>query len=208
MNPFCQHALDFTTRFRQREILALPDHEFARRLAEFETLSRATMQQLGRRRWGWKEPNSHVVIDRILAAYPRMRYIHLLRDGRDMAFSQNCNQARLWGPIYLGRTLQEPPSPRDMLAYFCAVHRRISEIARRPENYERILFVHYERLCAQPADEIANILNFLALSPEQPLADLAALVEPSSGIGRHHAWGTDVFDPKDLDYLTQKLNYS
>lgn len=195
--------LDFTARFRLREILDLPAPQFAARLAEFEGLSRAAMQQAGLARWGWKEPNCHVVIDRILGAYPRLRYVHLLRNGRDMAFSSNRNQARLWGPVYLGRALDEPPGPRDMLAYFCEVHRRIAGLAARPENRDRMLFVHYEQLCARPQAEIARLLDFLDLDPGCPLADLVGLVEPAPGIGRHRDQGAEIFDPADLAYLAQ-----
>jgi hypothetical protein len=193
--------LDFTIRFRHRDIVSLSDDQFSIRLAEFEAISQATMQQVQRRRWGWKEPNSHVIIDRIFDYYPKMRYIHLLRDGRDMAFSRNCNQARLWGPIFLGRALSDPPSPRDMLAYFCAVHRRVSELAKQPGNRDRILFVNYEQLCGNPEDEIHRILNFIGMHAVLPIADLAALIHPSSGIGRHRAHDDSVFYRSDIQYL-------
>lgn len=197
--------LEFTERFRHREILELPEPAFAARLAAFERLSRTAMQAAGQQRWGWKEPNSHVVIERILATYPGMRYVHLLRSGLDMAFSTNQRQARLWGPIYLGREVAEPPQPRDMLAYFCEVHRRIAALAARPENRDRVLFLHYEALCARPEAEIARLLAFLGLEPAEPLAALAALVAPPDSIGRHRAHDPAVFDPADLAYLERTL---
>ncbi|EGJ20309.1 hypothetical protein RSWS8N_19154 [Cereibacter sphaeroides WS8N] len=195
--------LDFTERFRHREVLALPDGAFEARLRQFEGLSRAGMREAGQRHWGWKEPNTHVVIDRILAAYPKMRYVHLLRSGLDMAFSANQRQAWFWGPYFLERPVAEPPGPRDMLAYFCAVHRRISALADRPENRGRVLFLQYEALCARPEAEIARLMDFLGLEPAQPVATLAALIAPPASIGRHREHDLSVFDPADLAYLKQ-----
>jgi hypothetical protein len=37
--------------------------------------------------WGWKEPNTHVVLDRLWAELPRLKYVHVRRHGLDMAFS-------------------------------------------------------------------------------------------------------------------------
>ena len=38
-------------------------------------------------RWGWKEPNTHLFLKTLLKEESRLRYIHLIRDGRYMAFS-------------------------------------------------------------------------------------------------------------------------
>jgi hypothetical protein len=54
--------------------------------------------------WGWKEPNTHMLVDKLLIVEPRLAYIHVVRSGVDMAFSDNQNQLRLWGPLALGPT--------------------------------------------------------------------------------------------------------
>src|SRR5262249_24496407 len=52
-------------------------------------------------RWGWKEPNTHVFLDRLQTAFPEMKYIHVMRNGLDMAYSENQNQLKLWGSVFL-----------------------------------------------------------------------------------------------------------
>ena len=44
--------------------------------------------------WGWKEPRSIYLVPFLDAAMPSLRFLHFVRDGRDMAFSENQNQLR------------------------------------------------------------------------------------------------------------------
>jgi len=111
----------------------------------------------GPRKWGWKEPNSHVVLDRLAARFPAMKYVHVVRSGLDMAMSENQNQLALWGTHVLGpvaahaahaahgRAASAPGgdgeanpggfsgmvSPGASLRYWCAVHRRVERLGRR-----------------------------------------------------------------------------
>ena len=36
-----------------------------------------------RPRWGWKEPNTHIVLPQILKLAPGLKYIHVVRHGLD-----------------------------------------------------------------------------------------------------------------------------
>ncbi|MFC3287382.1 sulfotransferase family protein [Paracoccus aerius] len=204
LNPSSDN-LEFTARFKTLDVLDLPDNQFFSRLGDFEAISRADMVQAGNKRWGWKEPNTHVVIERILEAYPSMRYVHLLRNGFDMAFSGNQNQPRLWGPAYLNRPISDPPTPPESLAYFCEVHRRISKLARQPHNQSRILFVEYEALCYDPKSEITRLLDFLDFKPEVSLKELCNAVQQPASIGRSLAFGLKPFDQEDLNYIRKNL---
>jgi hypothetical protein len=44
--------------------------------------------------WGWKEPNSHIILDCLASRLENMKYIHVIRNGLDMAYSSNQNQLR------------------------------------------------------------------------------------------------------------------
>jgi hypothetical protein len=52
------------------------------------------------RGYGWKEPNTHVFLPFIVKHFKNIRYIHVIRNGLDMAFSSNQNQLYNWGKIY------------------------------------------------------------------------------------------------------------
>lgn len=197
--------LEFTARFKTTQIVNLPDPDFFARLPEFEALSLEQMGSSGEKRWGWKEPNTHVVIDRILSAYPKMRYVHLLPNGFDMALSGNQNQPRLWGQIYLGRSVSEPITPDEALAYFCEVHRRIDALAQHPHNQSRILIVEFEALCGDPKAENARLLDFLQISPRVPLEALINIVQSPATIGRGRAVDLACFGALDISYMKTKL---
>ncbi|MEP4309653.1 MAG: hypothetical protein ABJ364_07890, partial [Lentilitoribacter sp.] len=44
--------------------------------------------------WGWKEPNTHLFLPYLDAEIPNFHYIHVVRNGMDMAFSKNTWQMR------------------------------------------------------------------------------------------------------------------
>ncbi|MFC1601847.1 sulfotransferase, partial [Candidatus Sumerlaeota bacterium] len=75
------------------------------------------------KRWGWKEPNTHVVLHRLRQRLPAMRYIHVVRNGLDMAFSKNHNQLKTWGPHFLNGPIKV--KPYYLLKYWCALHLRV-----------------------------------------------------------------------------------
>lgn len=197
--------LNFTEHFRTEDVLEIAQPEFDRRLAALEQASLSDMRRAGFVHWGWKEPNTHVVIDRLLETYPKMKYIHLLRNAFDMAYSENQNQVRRWGPIFLGRSISEPPSPAESLSYFCAVHRKLAAL---PAGFKgRMLFVHYERLCQTPEAEITRLLDFLDLSTDvsEKIPDLVGLIKPARSIGRGLKDGLDPFRPADVDYIRSQF---
>ena len=44
--------------------------------------------------WGWKEPNTHMILPFLLKKYKNLRYIHIMRNGLDNAYSKNQNQTQ------------------------------------------------------------------------------------------------------------------
>ncbi len=150
-------------------------------------------------KWGWKEPNTHVVLDRLAASLPTLRYVHVLRNGLDMAFNSNQNQLAFWGSAFLGLPAV-PIDPRHSLKYWCRVHRRVLEIA--DDMPGRFLFLDYDALCQRPAEGIGRLTRFLGESLDPTTLDnLLALVKPTGSIGRFRAHGVTAFDKQDLAFV-------
>jgi hypothetical protein len=148
--------------------------------------------------WGWKEPNTHVVIDRLLEVDHRLRYIHLTRHGLDMVFNRNQNQLPLWGPFFLGRKVEG--TPRDSLAYWCAIHRRTAALSARFKG--RIMLLDFDRLCAEPQAVCREVLAFIGQSvPDAALAGFAATVRTPDTAGRFRRGVLPELDPEDLAYV-------
>lgn len=123
--------------------------------------------------WGWKAPNTHVVVDRLLTVMPNLHYIHVVRDPYYMAFSANRNQLSIWGGVFLDRDVRMRPD--DALAYWCAANVRMERIQARFPG--RVMFASYDRLCLSPRDEIGRIVDFvLPGTPTDMAAELQGVV--------------------------------
>ena len=146
--------------------------------------------------WGWKEPNTHVVIERLVPRLPRLRYLHVVRNGLDMAFSGNQRQRDLWGPSVFGRRVEK--TPRDSLAYWCDVHRRVAAFGE--SMGDRFLWLDYDGLCRDPDTGLAALADFLRVPRARMLA-LRPLVAVQETAGRGRGMPLDAFAEADLDYL-------
>lgn len=163
--------------------------------ARADSLARAPAAPPGP--WGWKEPNTHIVIAPLAAALPGLRYIHVVRNGLDMAHSANQNQLRFWGERLLGPGVE--PSPRTALRYWHLVHRRLLE--RCAPLGPRFLLLDYDRLCRAPQAGIGALAAFLGLSlAPGRLEGLVARVRPPASLGRFKQYGLQVFDPQDVAF--------
>jgi hypothetical protein len=147
--------------------------------------------------WGWKEPNSHVFLDHLDDHFPRLRYIHVLRNGLDMAISKNQRQIGNWHR-YFGVPAPPPggPSPAAALHFWCVANQRAISFAGSLGS--RFLCVNYDELCLDPARELPPLLSFIAgdMGAGQ-MHQLAGLMKPRS-IGRHKELDLSCFDPADL----------
>jgi hypothetical protein len=153
--------------------------------------------------WAWKEPNTHIVIQRIFFIQPDLHYIHINRHPLNMSVSANQNQLQNWGPLFLNMDVRI--EPRLSLAYWCEAHRRVTNFARTWTS--RIRVFDFDALCAEPDAHFARIVEFLGLSPpDNALARFKELVVRPESISRHIGLDLGQFDPKDLAYV-QEIGY-
>lgn len=139
--------------------------------------------------WGWKEPNTHMVADRLLALWPELRMVMVYRDGFDMALSTNRQQIRFWRQAEGGPRFS--PTPRGALRYWAWAHRRMLKTAAAFPG--RVLFLSFDRLCDSPAAEIDRLLAFAGrLLGDCERAALTAL--PRAPASRGRGAGLDVSD--------------
>lgn len=169
-----------------------PQHPASWLRARAESLVAATRQSAHHRRWGWKEPNTHVVIERLWQRLPDLCYIHVVRNGVDMSTSANQNQLRLWGTRVLG--CDGPVSPGRSLAYWCRIHQRMQHLLA--QNPQRMLWLDYDKLCRNPAAEAEVLAEFLGY-PSRVVLDALPPIMPPPPREPPEPWE---FDPMDLEY--------
>jgi len=109
--------------------------------------------------WGWKHPPSIYLLRFYHQQFPQLRFLHVIRDGRDMAYSSNQNQLRKFGS-----TILDPDYGEKHLS-------------------GRYMLVRFEDLCAQSVPTVARILIFFGLQGDAE-AIVRCEVSPPESIGR------------------------
>ncbi len=147
-------------------------------------------------RWGWKEPNTHIFLPYLADIIPGLKYVHVVRNGLDMAFSDNQNQLKNWGRYILGPEFSKTPSASQKLDFWIVANLRAIQTGR--EKLGNNLFVlDYDELCTMPEKTLPALLGFL----ETPgTADkYTDLISPVS-LGRHKS--------EDCSFLSEKQKQS
>lgn len=145
--------------------------------------------------WGWKEPNTCVFLPQLNRHIDGLRYIHIVRDGLDMAFSRNTWQARHWGHLYDLPGEPTTPLPLRQLRYWLAANRAALEYGAGHMR-GRFLALRYEDFCADPVHHWERIQSFLNVPYSGPAP--AGLVRPTN-IGRSRDHDLSLFPPELLD---------
>jgi len=158
---------------------------------------------LNQGRWGWKEPNTHIYLEYLAAYFNNIKYIHTIRHGLDMAFSENQQQLYNWGPS-LGVELPHSRSgePAASLKYWIKSNRRVLAIGQKLGD-QKFLVVNFDRLCVSPQSEIQKILSFLNIPPAaENLAGVFRIPKIPESLGRYRMQDIGQFDPADLNQLS------
>ncbi len=132
-------------------------------------------------RWGWKHPRSYYALPMLNALLPDMRFVHVVRDGRDIAFSSNQNPPTKHFTALFGEHYTQD-CPRAAIRLWDKCNREVAAFGAR-ELQDRYLRVNLEDMCAQPEAEIARLLAFAGVEDVQPDA-LLHLVQKPSSLGR------------------------
>jgi len=173
----------WTNRFVRASRRGLPEMERARIEKDFEAaLSNHCSASTGSR-WGWKAPRSIYWLPFLHGRFPDLKFVHIVRDGRDMAFSNNQNQVRKHGGAVLNplERLINPLSVRSILVWD-RVNERSAEFGETKlgRNYH---LVHFEDLCRNPIEATTRLLRFLGA--ELDARSIAGLeVSPPTSVGR------------------------
>jgi hypothetical protein len=133
-------------------------------------------------RWGWKEPRSIYLLPFFDAAMPSLRFVHFVRDGRDMAFSENQNQLVKHGPAILRADQDKLRKPAKSIALWSAINTRAADYGETVLG-ERYLRVRFEDLCSDPAETARTVCRFVGL-PGDPGDKARAEVAPPKTLGR------------------------
>lgn len=106
-----------------------------------------------------KSPNNSFNIDLIFKSFPDARYVHMIRDGRDVATSMLAARkswGKQWAPVH---------------AYDAAAEwvEAVSESQRLASMSDRYVEIRYEDLLADGTNELRTLYDFLDLPSEDSM---------------------------------------
>jgi hypothetical protein len=127
--------------------------------------------------WGWKWPRNYLLIPFLAEVFPKMRFLLVVRDGRDMALSRNMTAVEKYGDLFVGSSAE---LTSERAAEFWLVS---NEWAM--EQGERLgipfLAVRFESLVFHPVETLVELARFCGLTPSQEdLDDAVAMVRPAA----------------------------
>jgi hypothetical protein len=131
-------------------------------------------------RWGWKEPRSIYLLPFLRSQMPTLRFLHVVRDGRDMAFSDNQRQLMKHGDAALAQRVSRRQPVRS-IALWSWVNESTADFGERELGAD-YLRLRFEDLCAEPRVTVERIYEFFGLEGDVDAA--AAEVHPPDTVGR------------------------
>lgn len=136
----------FASEALRERLAQLPERSYA---AAFRAVFVEFMEQQGKSRWGDKTPQ-HVqyllILDRL---FPKAKFIHVVRDGRDVALSL---MTRPWGPPVMA-----------MAGYYWKWLVLSGQVGGRLLGPDRYREVHYEELVLNPEDTLQDLCEWAGL---------------------------------------------
>lgn len=156
------------------------------------------------RGWGWKEPNSHIYLPHLIWHFAELRYVHVVRHGLDLAFSNNQQQLHNWSFLYDVAILDsKAQQPAAALKYWVRANQRAFELGKKM-GAERFFCLNYDRLCGEPESQVAPMLALAGLHPSpEEFARLCALPEKQKTSERYLRNDCSVFDPADVEAVRE-----
>jgi Sulfotransferase family len=132
-------------------------------------------------RWGWKNPRSLWLIPFLVERFPEIKFIHMIRDARDMMLSENIYFLRQNGHWLLGPDWWRNPEAAQ-LELWRASNKRAVQFAQHYLK-DRYHLVRYEDLCRKPAETVSAVMTFLG-APEINIEPLIEGIRDRGNIGR------------------------
>lgn len=146
--------------------------------------------------FGWKEPNTHLFLDHFKSNFPNLKYIHVYRNGLDMAYSKNQNQVNFWGRHFIPEL--NIVTPKESLKFWSLTNKRTIKFCNEL-NIDHLI-VNFDKLCIEKKQEIKKIASFIGVN-ESILANFEKIIEKPKSLGRFKKYGIESFEEEDISYV-------
>jgi protein-tyrosine sulfotransferase len=145
-----------------------PDHVFAAGRSLLETMFAPMLNARQKQRLAFKTPADIRHLDFLLKLLPGAFYIHITRDGRDVALSQLAKKGSFFNDLKEYRRI----GFANLLKRWAEWEERIRALLYR--DGVKVVHVKYEDLIADPRRELQRITAFLGVPFEAAMLDYAS----------------------------------
>jgi len=144
-------------------------------------------------RWGWKFPETYIIGNYVEATFPNAVYIHMIRDGRDIAFKNHSTDR----PKKLGKTLLNHIGALDSSQHHRAALSWDFQV-KRYEEFEKGLKVPvhtmtFEDLIQKPVETVEEMSGFIGIEMTDDCRDWLEKNVDTSKISQHKSQ-----DPQEI----------
>lgn len=150
--------------------------------------------------WGFKEPNSHIYLENLSKYFKKMKYIHVIRHGLDMAFSENQYQLHNWGSLF-GINIPNDGArlPKASLNYWIKSNKEAIRKGRELLGNNFIL-LKFDELYLEPKKQIDRVIDFLEVKkPIVRKKSLYTLPQKPRTSGRYRKNDLSIFTENQIN---------
>lgn len=144
-------------------------------------------------RWGWKFPESYLTGPVIAQTFPGARFIHLVRDGRDLAFKRHLTDIadhRLARRILAREGATTAPHHLQAAkSWAFQVERFVEFAASLPDD--RLLTIRYEELVIDPLGSVVRIADFLGVESTTAATRYASMEVSARDVASHRRYDAE-----------------
>ncbi|MFW6134056.1 MAG: sulfotransferase [Elusimicrobiota bacterium] len=151
-------------------------------------------------KWGWKEPNTHIYLPYLKSYFKNIKYIHVIRNGLDMAFSSNKSQFKTWAKIYgLDMPKNEIEKRKAQLQYWINANKRVKNICKRRLDEDEFVWINFEKLCKKPKEQILKLKKFTGVNKKVNIKKLSKIPKIPDSSGRFRNFNLDIFNDQQIE---------
>jgi hypothetical protein len=152
--------------------------------------------------WGWKEPAMHVFLEDLREQYPDLKYIHTVRHGLDIAFTDKLGQLFKWSHAF---DLEVPTSPEAipsaLVEFWIRANQRAVEIGEKM-GPEKFFVLNFDQTCASPQTAIKQVSGFLGVRLEQETFEkICGIPKTPKSKGRYKGHDLGQFSQEQIDQV-------
>ena len=133
--------------------------------------------------WGIKNPKSIHMIPLWHNVFPKMKFIHVVRNGLDIAYSKNQGQFQCYKDLIYDRRIENVYGQPGIILFWSRVNQLVAQYG---ETYlkDQYLRIRFEDLCLQPEVVVQEIFEFLDVSDSYKLVSAISEVSYRNTINR------------------------